>query len=180
MSGVRGSAGPDRGHWVVSGGVSMSDKAQEGGQPEIVGAHPGNYAGDVTPAEAWRVLCENPDAVLVDVRTRAEWSFVGLPDLASAGKEPVLMEWQLFPTMSLNPGFAADLSSALGQARKDAPVLFLCRSGARSRSAAIAMTGVGFSRCYNIAGGFEGDLDASKHRGAQNGWKAGGLPWVQS
>lgn len=158
----------------------MSDKSQQGGLPEIVGASPGNYAGDVTPAEAWRVLRENPDAVLVDVRTRAEWSFVGLPDLAAAGKEPVLMEWQLFPTMALNPGFAADLSSALGQTRKEAPVLFLCRSGARSRAAAIAMAGVGFSRCYNIAGGFEGDLDASKHRGEQNGWKACGLPWVQS
>ena len=116
----------------------------------------------------------------VDVRTRAEWSFVGVPDLSAAGKEPVLMEWQLFPTMSLNPGFAADLSSALGQARKNAPVLFLCRSGARSRAAAIAMTGVGFSRCFNILGGFEGDLDGMKHRGRQNGWKAADLPWVQS
>lgn len=180
MSGVRGSAVPDRGHWVVSGGVSMSEKSEKGGVPEIVGAMPGNYAGDVTPAEAWRVLQENPDAVLVDVRTRAEWSFVGLPDLSAAGKEPVLMEWQLYPTMALNPGFVADLSSTLGQARKDAPVLFLCRSGARSRSAAIAMTGVGFGRCYNIAGGFEGDLDAVRHRGAQNGWKAADLPWAQS
>jgi rhodanese-related sulfurtransferase len=158
----------------------MSGKSDEGGLPVIVGARPDNYAGDVLPAEAWRVLRENPDAVLVDVRTRAEWSFVGLPDLSAAGKEPVLMEWQLFPTMALNPGFAADLSSALGQARKDAPVLFLCRSGARSRSAAIAMTGVGFGRCYNIAGGFEGDLDAERHRGAQNGWKAADLPWAQS
>ncbi|MDX5365921.1 MAG: rhodanese-like domain-containing protein [Alphaproteobacteria bacterium] len=158
----------------------MSEKSEKGGVPEIVGAMPGNYAGDVTPAEAWRVLQENPDAVLVDVRTRAEWSFVGLPDLSAAGKEPVLMEWQLYPTMALNPGFVADLSSTLGQARKDAPVLFLCRSGARSRSAAIAMTGVGFGRCYNIAGGFEGDLDAVRHRGAQNGWKAADLPWAQS
>lgn len=180
MSGVRGSAGPGWGHWEASGGVNMSDKAEEGGLPEIVGAHPGNYAGDVTPAETWRVLRENPDAVLVDVRTRAEWSFVGVPDLSAAGKEPVLMEWQLFPTMALNPGFAAGLSSALGQSHKNAPVFFLCRSGARSRAAAIAMTGVGFSRCFNIAGGFEGDLDASKHRGTNSGWKAADLPWVQS
>lgn len=158
----------------------MSGNAENGGLPGIIGARPGNYAGDVAPAEAWRVLRDNPDAVLVDVRTRAEWSFVGLPDLSAMGKEPVLIEWQLFPTMALNPGFAADLASSLGQDRRDAPVLFLCRSGARSRSAAIAMTDVGFGRCFNIAGGFEGDLDASKHRGAQNGWKAAALPWVQS
>ena len=172
----------------MSGGVSMSgevsgsksDKIEGGVMPEIVGPHPGNYAGDVTPAEAWRVLEANPDAVLVDVRTRAEWSFVGLADLSGLGKEPVLMEWQQFPTMAANAGFVADLSAALGAARKAAPVLFLCRSGARSRAAAIAMTAAGFGRCFNIAGGFEGDLDGERHRGRQNGWKAAALPWAQS
>lgn len=175
----------------MSGGVSMSGGmsggksggtggAQGGALPEVVGPRPENYAGDVTPAEAWRVLEANPDAVLVDVRTRAEWSFVGLPDLSGLGKEPVLMEWQQFPTMAANAGFAADLSQALGAARKGAPVLFLCRSGARSRSAAIAMTAAGFGNCFNIAGGFEGDLDGERHRGRHNGWKAASLPWVQS
>lgn len=164
----------------MSGGVIMSENADGGVVPDIVGARPDNYAGDVTPAEAWRVLQENPGAVLVDVRTRAEWSFVGLPDLAAAGKEPLLIEWQQYPTMALNPGFAADLSSTLGNGRKDLPVFFLCRSGARSRSAAVAMTGVGFTRCFNVAGGFEGDLDGAKHRGTQSGWKAAGLPWAQS
>ncbi|MEQ8380095.1 rhodanese-like domain-containing protein [Parvibaculum sp.] len=172
----------------MSGGVSMSDDrsngksggAQGDAVPEIVGVRPENYAGDVTPSEAWRVLEANPQAVLVDVRTRAEWSFVGLPDLSGLGKEPVMMEWQQFPTMAVNAGFAADLSSALGAARRNAPVLFLCRSGARSKAAAIAMTAVGFGNCFNIAGGFEGDLDGERHRGRHNGWKAAALPWAQS
>ncbi|MEQ9228560.1 MAG: rhodanese-like domain-containing protein [Parvibaculum sp.] len=164
----------------MSGGTFMSGKSEEGAVPEITGERPGNYAGDVTPEEAWRVLRARPDAVLVDVRTRAEWSFVGLPDLAGAGKEPVLMEWQQFPAMALNEGFAADLTAALGAARKEAPVFFLCRSGARSRAAAIAMTVAGFGRCFNIAGGFEGDLDDTRHRGGRNGWKAASLPWAQS
>ena len=158
----------------------MSEKAVGGVVPETQGARPENYAGDITPAEAWRVLKENPDAVLVDVRTRAEWSFVGVPDLSGAAKEPVLLEWQQYPTMAVNAGFTADLSSTLGAAGKNAPVLFLCRSGVRSRAAAIAMTEVGFSACYNIAGGFEGDLDEKRRRGARTGWKAADLPWAQS
>jgi len=148
--------------------------------PEVTGKQPDDYAGDVTPEEAFRVLGADPKAALVDVRTRAEWSFVGLPDLSGMGKEPMLLEWQVFPAMERNPRFADDLASALGPDKKDAPVFFLCRSGARSRAAAIALTAAGFGRCFNIAGGFEGDLDGTRHRGARNGWKATGLPWAQS
>tara|TARA_R110002110_G_scaffold12692_26_gene60362 strand:+ start:16454 stop:16927 length:474 start_codon:yes stop_codon:yes gene_type:complete len=155
-------------------------KKTDSGAPEIIGARPDDYAGDVAPKEAWRVLRSDPDAVLVDVRTRPEWSFVGLPDLSGANKEPVLMEWQQFPAMSLNAGFTADLAAALGEAGKRAPVFFLCRTGGRSRAAAIAMTAAGFRECFNVVGGFEGDLDDGRHRGERNGWKAAALPWVQS
>lgn len=148
--------------------------------PEVIGKQPDDYAGDVTPEEAFRVLGADPKATLVDVRTRAEWSFVGLPDLSGMGKEPMLLEWQVFPAMERNPRFADDLASALGPDKKDVPVFFLCRSGARSRAAAIALTAAGFGRCFNIAGGFEGDLDGARHRGGRNGWKATGLPWAQS
>ncbi len=148
-------------------------------KPAILGAQPANYAGDISAQEAWRVLSENPDAVLVDVRTRAEWSYVGLADLGPLGKEPLLAEWQSFPAMNVNPDFASDVSATLGDASRDAPVLFLCRSGARSKAAAIALTAQGFAQSYNIVGGFEGDLDEARHRGARTGWKAAGLPWVQ-
>ncbi len=158
----------------------MSGKAAEDVMPRILGEVPSNYAGDVSAGEAWRVLSENPQAILVDVRTRAEWSFVGLVDLAAAGKEPLLAEWQVFPAMTPNPSFVSDVVGALGAERKSEPVLFLCRSGARSKAAAIALTGEGFTRCYNIDGGFEGNLDADRHRGRSNGWKASGLPWIQS
>lgn len=158
----------------------MSGKSESDAGPVIVGDRPEGYAGDVAPQEAWRVLGADPRAVLVDVRTRAEWSFVGVPDLSGAGKEPVLLEWQQFPSMAQNAGFAADLAAALGADRRDAPVFFLCRSGARSKAAAIAMSQAGFTRCFNVVGGFEGDLDGGRHRGGRNGWKAADLPWVQS
>ena len=141
-----------------------------------------SYAGDLTTAEAWSLLKDNPQAQLVDVRTTAEWSFVGLPDLSEVGRNVHCVEWQRFPTMGANTDFVAETAGALESAGapKDAPILFLCRSGARSRAAAIAMTGAGYARAYNVAGGFEGDLDPARHRGTKNGWKAQGLPWKQT
>lgn len=136
------------------------------------------YAGDVAPTVAWKILSERKDAILIDVRTRAEWNFVGLPDLTGIGKTPSLVEWQVFPSMQPNPDFVAALAGAV--ADKSAPLLFLCRSGARSAAAAKAMTAAGYSTCLNVADGFEGPLDAQAKRGAAGGWKAEGLPWRQS
>jgi rhodanese-related sulfurtransferase len=137
-----------------------------------------HYAGDLSPEEAWQILFDDPRAVLVDVRTPPEWAFVGVPDLRLLGKEPLFVPWQLYPSMELNRTFAEHITDAA--VPTDAPVLFLCRSGARSRAAAIAMTGQGYGACYNIAGGFEGDKDEKNHRGTVSGWKVSGLPWAQS
>jgi rhodanese-related sulfurtransferase len=145
---------------------------------EIVGA----YAGDVDPATAWASLADDARAVLVDVRTRAEWSFVGLPVLTSLGKQPITLEWQSFPTMSVNADFVTVLDEALIAAGfdRETQIFFLCRSGHRSRLAAEAMTSVGWTRCFNISDGFEGGLDGESHRGRVAGWKARGLPWSQT
>ena len=135
------------------------------------------YAGDISPAEAWTLLEKEPDAVLIDVRTRPEWTFVGVPDLGSLDKETVLLSWQAFPQMAVNQDFVPQLSRAVPG--KDRALVFICRSGARSREAARAMTAAGYGRCYNVATGFEGAVDEQHHRGRQAGWKADGLPWVQ-
>ncbi len=136
-----------------------------------------NYAGDIVPSEAWRILEQDPKAVLVDVRTDAEWAYVGLPDLSALGKRILCVSWQVFPAMAVNPDFAEEVASQ-GVA-KDQPLLFICRSGVRSRHAAVALTALGYERCYNVAQGFEGDCDEGRHRGTVGGWKAAGLPWVQ-
>jgi len=136
------------------------------------------YAGDLSATDAWTLLCGKPAAQLVDVRTTAEWSFVGLPDLAGIGRQVRCVEWQSYPSMAQNPSFVAQAGAAIGS--HDAPVLFLCRSGVRSRAAAMAMTAAGYKQAYNVAGGFEGDLDRNSHRGIANGWKAAGLPWKQT
>ena len=140
-----------------------------------------SYAGDISPKQAWEILAKEPGATLVDVRTRAEWSFVGIPDLGNLGKKTVLLSWQAYPEMAVDPDFTAKLKAQLGDATGNSagPLLFICRSGARSRSAAIAATSAGFTRCYNVSEGFEGDKDGSSHRGQRGGWKFAALPWIQ-
>lgn len=138
---------------------------------------PAGYAGDLSVREAWTRLADDARAVLVDVRSDAEWTFVGVPDLSALGKAVTFLPWQTFPGMRLNGDFAATLQG--GVPEKDVPVLFLCRSGGRSRAAAQSMTAAGYTACFNIAGGFEGDADGDGHRGRINGWKADGLPWRQ-
>lgn len=139
------------------------------------------YAGEVTAREAWDLLSGNGSAVLVDCRTRPEWSFVGIPDLSALEAKAVFAEWQAFPSMTLNPEFAAQLRAGgvVADASQGRPLLFICRSGVRSRAAAKAMTQAGFAPCYNVSDGFEGSLDDHKHRGVRDGWKAASLPWIQ-
>ncbi|MDO8608532.1 MAG: rhodanese-like domain-containing protein [Phaeospirillum sp.] len=135
------------------------------------------YAGEVTPTQAWLRLSQESNAKLVDVRTQAEWSFVGVPDLSSLDKQVLLVSWQVFPTMTRNDAFSSQLETH--GIRKDDVLLLLCRSGVRSKAAAEHLTALGYQACWNITDGFEGPHDASKHRGGQAGWKASDLPWAQ-
>ncbi len=135
-----------------------------------------SYAGNVDPSEAYAALQADPDAVLVDVRTSAEWSYVGLPDLTQIGKKVIPLEWQRFPDGALNLNFVEQLrDSGVGEG---APIYFLCRSGVRSAAAAEVATAAGLGPAYNVSDGFEGPLDHDGHR-TVGGWKVAGLPWRQ-
>ena len=136
------------------------------------------YAGDITPEHAWEILRENPEAVLVDVRTEGEWATIGIPDTSSIERPAHFIEW-VDGTGTRNPNFGAQLEQALAGRPDDAPVVFLCRSGQRSIGAATVATAAGFTPSYNVLDGFEGNLDESGHRGG-TGWRAIGLPWRQS
>jgi rhodanese-related sulfurtransferase len=132
---------------------------------------------DVTPAATWEALAQDPAAALIDVRTDAEWNFVGVPDLAEAGKQVVLIPWQVYPSMQVNGAFAEHLRKA--GLNPESKLYFICRSGVRSLAAGQAAQAAGFPLAYNVAGGFEGPVDAEGHRGQVAGWKADGLPWLQ-
>jgi len=129
------------------------------------------YEGALTPEEAYEIWQAAPGAKLVDVRTRAEIDWVGRVPGA------IEIEWMSYPGMNLNPNFMAALKQ---QVDKESLVLFLCRSGHRSHTTAMVATQAGYTDCYNILEGFEGDKNADNQRNIFNGWRALGLPWEQS
>jgi rhodanese-related sulfurtransferase len=131
------------------------------------------YAGAVTPLEAYACLGADPKAKLVDVRTNAERDWVGrvkIPETQHAA-----IEWNLYPGGQPNPNFLPQLEQV---ADKNDVLLFLCRSGVRSRHAAALATEAGFTQCFNILEGFEGDKDADGHRKTVSGWCKAGIPWI--
>ena len=140
------------------------------------------YAGDLLALDAYALLEGDASAVLIDVRTEAEWNYVGMPDVKALDKTPLFLEWQSYPSMAVDPEFIPHLEARLQSAgvERGASLVFLCRSGVRSRHAATAMTAAGWGPCFNVADGFEGPLDGSRRRGGAGGWKAAGLPWTQT
>ena len=127
------------------------------------------YAGALTPQEASEIWQLAPGARLVDVRTRAEWDWVGRIPKA------VEIEWMGYPGNKPNPDFLAQIKQ---QVDREALVMFICRSGVRSHNAAALATEAGYTECYNVLEGFEGDKDASGQRGKVGGWRRAGLPWL--
>ena len=143
----------------------------------------GPVISEVGPRDAWDILSEDEQSVLVDVRSAPEWGFTGGPDLSGLGKDAVRVEWKTWPGMSPNPAFVGALMEAMPGL--PSRLLFICRSGARSMQAAQAVAEALSAKgtpvqCLNVAEGFEGDLDAERHRGGLNGWKARGLAWRQT
>ena len=131
------------------------------------------YAGAVTPQEAFALVQADPRVKLVDVRTNAERDWIGRPAIPEPQHGAV--QWTLYPGGAPNPDFATQLQQV---ADKEDVVLFLCRSGVRSRHAARVATELGFQDAYDILEGFEGDRDAEGHRKTVGGWCMAGLPWV--
>lgn len=128
------------------------------------------YEGALYPAEAFEILQSAPGVKLVDVRSRAELDWVGRVT------NSVHIEWATYPGMKPNPHFLTQLEQ---QVDKETLIIFMCRSGARSHHAAAAATLAGYSDCYNMLEGFEGNADGNKHRNTTGGWRAAGLPWEQ-
>lgn len=131
------------------------------------------YAGAVTPQEAYALLQANPAIKLVDVRTDAERDWVGRVAVDPA--QHATVQWNLYPGGARNPDFLQQLGQC---ANREDTLLFLCRSANRSKSAARLATEQGYTRCFDILEGFEGDKDSAGHRGNVNGWRKAGLPWI--
>jgi len=126
----------------------------------------------LTPKEAYAFLNENPEALLIDVRSEIEYLFVGHP------KGAIHVSWNDGPDWEVNPHFVGEIKKLAGHGT-DRPIVLICRSGNRSVSAGEALVEAGFQNIYNVLYGFEGELDENHHRGTINGWRHDGLPWEQ-
>jgi len=124
----------------------------------------------VSPQTAWE-LFSTDQAILVDVRTAEERTFVGyVPD-------SIHVAWATGTSLTRNPRFVRELESKVS---KDKKIFLLCRSGKRSALAVEAARKAGFTDIHNIREGFEGDINDQQQRGTADGWRFRRLPWVQS
>ncbi len=133
-----------------------------------------SYLGALTPQEAWELLNADENAVLVDVRTDAELDWVG--QVSFSEDRSFHVEWNNYPDGVRNPDFIAQIEARV---EKHQPVLFICRSGARSHHAATLAAKHGFEFAINVLEGFEGDKNDFHQRSSINGWRFHGLPWEQ-
>ena len=127
---------------------------------------------NLTPQQSWDLMQSDSKAIMIDVRTKMEHTFLGRPLNA------VHVPWKEAPEWTLNTAFVAQVEQVVID--KSAPVLLLCRSGVRSLEAASALENAGYTHLINILDGFEGALDDNKHRGNISGWRYSQLPWEQS
>lgn len=135
-------------------------------------------------SDAWKILQQDPNSVLIDVRTKEEIDFVGFVDSSKACNRTIHLPWKEYPQMVVDEAFTDKLSAIIAEIFPSTPpeqikLFFMCRSGNRSLEAAMFMSDLGYN-CYNIKDGFEGSLDEYDHRGTSNGWKACNLPWRQN
>jgi rhodanese-related sulfurtransferase len=166
MSGVASATSVGRRDSWEAGLTSQNDRSR-------------SAPAEVTPRQAYEALHRDPRAFLLDVRSSAEWTFVGQPILS---RDVLAVEWQSYPGMALNSAFVSQAARVIAAAGGDqgSPIYVICRSGGRSRAAASALMAAGYD-AINVAQGFEGDLDpATGRRSSVNGWKQAGLPWRQS
>ena len=132
---------------------------------------------NISSKKCFKILSNKTNSYLIDVRTLPEWKFAGVPDLFSINKETIFVSWQIYPEMNENKNFEKKILDR--GIKKSSNLYFICRSGQRSLCAAKLLTNNGFSSCFNIYDGFEGDLNQNNKRSLINGWKYNNLPWKQ-
>ena len=136
-----------------------------------------SYKRNLLPKMAVERLQSNSQALFVDVRSKAEYKYVGYPE------NSILIPWIDDPDWEPNPEAFSDLVMKELDGRENllnTEIILICRSGFRSNEALKCLENKGFTQVSHVASGFEGDLDENDHRGNLNGWRHDGMPWSQS
>ena len=132
---------------------------------------------EINSYDCFAILKKNKHSHLIDVRTKPEWEFVGIPDLTSINRQTIFISWQLYPDMKINYGFGKEILRS--KSKQEDTIFAICRSGNRSHEAAQYLSKLGYRKIYNVSDGFEGNKDLGNHRSKLNGWKYNKLPWKQ-
>ena len=132
---------------------------------------------NITSFQCFQRLSEISNSYLIDVRTKPEWEFSGIPDLSSLNKKTIFISWNVYPEMKINSFFEKQIINS--KIEKNNVVFLICRSGSRSFHSAKFLSSSGYSHCYNVSDGFEGDKNSLNQRSTINGWKYNNLPWKQ-
>ena len=136
-----------------------------------------NIIQNIDSRQCFEKLSKEAVSYLVDVRTKPEWLFVGVPDLQSLQKKTICVSWHVYPNMEININFETEILES-GINKQDT-IFLICRSGQRSSDAAKFLASHGFINCCNVADGFEGKIGPDHQRSTVNGWKYCKLPWKQ-
>ena len=131
----------------------------------------------ITSVECFSFLSKISNSFLIDVRTKPEWEFIGIPDLSSINKKAIFISWHVYPEMKINSLFENQLINS--KIKKTDKLFLICRSGSRSFKAAKFLSSFGYHYCFNVTDGFEGDKNNLNQRSSINGWKYNNLPWKQ-
>ncbi|SDI86061.1 rhodanese-like domain-containing protein [Aliiruegeria lutimaris] len=153
--------------------------------PEKKQTKAGLYLTSLTASE----MLQDESVLLLDVRSRPEAAFVGMPQrvdvhiplmVMSEGVQydPDKKTYKLEP----NAGFEFDFLdfAEAHELADDAPIVIMCRSGSRSAKAADLLYDLGYTNVYSVVDGFEGDVAKNgpdKGHRVVNGWKNAGLEW---
>ena len=132
---------------------------------------------NITSIECFNKLSEISNSYLIDIRTKPEWEFIGVPDLSSLNKKTIFISWHIYPEMKINSLFENQITES--NIKKNDKLFLICRSGTRSYHAAEFLVSRGYNHCFNISDGFEGKKNTSSQRSAIDGWKYHNLPWKQ-
>ena len=132
---------------------------------------------NITSIECFNKLSEISNSYLIDIRTKPEWEFIGVPDLSSLNKKTIFISWHMYPEMKINSLFENQITEL--NIKKNDNLFLICRSGNRSSDAAGFLTSRGFTNCFNVKDGFEGEIGPNHQRSTINGWKYCKLPWKQ-
>ena len=132
---------------------------------------------NISSRECFEKLSIEVNSQLIDVRTKPEWIYVGVPDLSSINKKVIFVSWQVYPEMGTNKFFENQILES--NIKKNNNLYFICRSGQRSHDAAKFLDSRSFANCFNVFDGFEGNLNHERQRASIDGWQFNNLPWKQ-